>query len=155
MQVATAWIVRGDEVLLEAPDAENPLRGRWELPSVVVDATAQADRALTEALHDRHGLALRVGNWLGSARHGVMHRRLAIDIFRCALRSRRAEPDATRARWFEIGALRSAAVNVWFEKIFYGLRALLTHLGARVRYGEIMSSESTIVSRLPDRWGST
>jgi hypothetical protein len=37
---------------------------------------------------------------------------------------------------------RSHPVNVWLTKVFFGVRAMLTHLGARVEYGRIMREES-------------
>lgn len=42
-----------------------------------------------------------------------------------------------RRRW-----TRSQPVNVWLNKVFFGQRALLTRLGTRVRYGELMRAES-------------
>ena len=43
----------------------------------------------------------------------------------------------TRRRW-----TRSKPVNVWLNKVFFGQRAMLTHLGARVPYGRLMREES-------------
>ena len=39
---------------------------------------------------------------------------------------------------------RSQPVNVWLTKLFFGERAMLTHLGARVDYGRIMREESLL-----------
>jgi aarF domain-containing kinase len=39
---------------------------------------------------------------------------------------------------------RSQPVNVWLNKVFFGVRAMLTHLGARVEYGNIMREESPV-----------
>jgi predicted unusual protein kinase regulating ubiquinone biosynthesis (AarF/ABC1/UbiB family) len=47
-----------------------------------------------------------------------------------------------RRRW-----VRSQPVNVWLTKVFFGLRAMLTHLGARVAYGRILREESPLGSR--------
>ena len=41
---------------------------------------------------------------------------------------------------------RSQPVNVWLTKLFYGERAMLTHLRARVAYGTIHEEESQIES---------
>ena len=43
----------------------------------------------------------------------------------------------TRRRW-----TRSQPVNVWLTKVFFGERAMLTHLGARVPYGALMRDEA-------------
>ena len=43
----------------------------------------------------------------------------------------------TRRRW-----TRSKPVNVWLTRVFFGVRAMLTHLGARVPYGRLMREES-------------
>ena len=40
--------------------------------------------------------------------------------------------------------VRSQPVNIWLTKVFFGLRAMLTHLGARVEYGRIMREESPL-----------
>lgn len=45
--------------------------------------------------------------------------------------------ELARRRW-----TRSKPVNVWLTKVFFGERAMLTHLGARVPYGRLMREES-------------
>jgi len=45
----------------------------------------------------------------------------------------------TKRRW-----IRSLPVNVWLTRVFFGVRAMLTHLGARVPYGRIMREESPL-----------
>jgi len=42
------------------------------------------------------------------------------------------------------GWVRSQPVNVWLTRTFYGVRAMLTHLGARVEYGRILGEESVL-----------
>ncbi len=44
-----------------------------------------------------------------------------------------------KRRW-----IRSQPVNVWLTKVFFGVRAMLTHLGARVAYGKIMREETLV-----------
>jgi len=39
---------------------------------------------------------------------------------------------------------RSKPVNVWLTKLFFGERAMLTRLGARVDYGRILREESPL-----------
>lgn len=41
---------------------------------------------------------------------------------------------------------RSQPVNVWLTKLFFGVRAMLTHLEARVEYGRILREESPLDS---------
>ena len=38
--------------------------------------------------------------------------------------------------------VRSLPINTWFGKLFIGMRAMLTHLRARVDVGEIMKQET-------------
>jgi predicted unusual protein kinase regulating ubiquinone biosynthesis (AarF/ABC1/UbiB family) len=42
------------------------------------------------------------------------------------------------------GWTRSQPVNVWLTKVFFGVRAMLTHLRARVRYGKILREETSL-----------
>ncbi len=44
---------------------------------------------------------------------------------------------------------RARPVSIWLDRLFYGVRALLTQLEARVAYGDIMRAESDIVSSSP------
>jgi hypothetical protein len=37
---------------------------------------------------------------------------------------------------------RSLPINIWLTKVFYGTRAILTNLGARIPYAEIARAES-------------
>ena len=37
---------------------------------------------------------------------------------------------------------RSQPVNVWLAKCFFGVRAMLTHLEAKIGYGEILREET-------------
>jgi len=45
------------------------------------------------------------------------------------------------------GWVRGQPVNTWLTKVFFGVRALLTHLEARVPYGAIWRAESTAPRR--------
>jgi tRNA A-37 threonylcarbamoyl transferase component Bud32 len=42
------------------------------------------------------------------------------------------------------GWVRSKPVNVWLTKLFFGVRAMLTHLSAQVEYGRILREESPL-----------
>ncbi len=42
--------------------------------------------------------------------------------------------------------VRSLTVNIWLSRVFFGLRAMLTHLGARVDFGDLLGRESTVVT---------
>ena len=42
------------------------------------------------------------------------------------------------------GWVRSKPINVWLTKLFFGVRAMLTHLGAQVEYGRILREESPL-----------
>jgi predicted unusual protein kinase regulating ubiquinone biosynthesis (AarF/ABC1/UbiB family) len=47
-------------------------------------------------------------------------------------------------RFLREGWVRSRPVNVWLTKLFFGVRAMLTHLGAQVEYGRILREESPL-----------
>ena len=46
------------------------------------------------------------------------------------------------ATFVKKGWVRSQPVNVWLTRVFYGVRAMLTRLGARVPYGRILREEA-------------
>lgn len=111
--VAVAWIERGGRVLLERRRADNPLRGRWELPAVLLDGERDADRGearLRETLAAAHGLDVAVGPERGAAEHGILQRRLRLSIRPCRLRRGRVA-GREALRWQPADALDGAAVS--------------------------------------------
>jgi A/G-specific adenine glycosylase len=88
VRVAVAWVRRGDRVLLERPGPDNPLRGAWDLPAVEVRPGSDAAAAIRGKLLGS-GLEARVGPFVVRARHGIMHRRLTLEVAECRVRSGR------------------------------------------------------------------
>ena len=100
VRVAVAWIHRSGDVLLERPSGQSPLRGVWDLPAVELEGNEESSRALRVALERRHDLTLSVDPAALSASHGIMNRRLQLELHSCRLRKGRV---AGRAglRWFD------------------------------------------------------
>ena len=86
MRVGIAVIRGGNKVLLERPDEANPLRGRWDLPAVELDRGGFAGEALAHRLDQRHRLRVAMGACLGHATHGILHRRLKLEVHAGTLR---------------------------------------------------------------------
>ncbi len=86
VRVGVAVIRRGDRVLLERPDKTNPLRGRWDLPAVELERGGFAGEALTRHLGERHRVHVALGACLGRATHGILHRRLKLEVHAGTLR---------------------------------------------------------------------
>ena len=109
VRVAVAWLRRGERIVLERPADGNPLCGTWDLPAIEVEADDDAARALRAKLA-AVGLEVAVGPTRVRARHGIMHRRLTLEVAECRLRrgSVAGRPDL---RWIDPGKLADAAVS--------------------------------------------
>jgi len=116
VRVAVAVVSRGQRMLLERPDAGGPFRGRWDLPAVEVASTAAASEALRAAIAARHGLEIRPGERAAVATHGIMHRRLRLEVHTCSLRKGRvASNDALR--WVHPANLSEVPVSGATRKV--------------------------------------
>ena len=112
IDVAVALVRRADRVLLERPAADGPLRGRWDLPAVVV-AAADPHAQLTSYLAKRHQLAVGVGDQLGSASHGILDRRLTLRTHKVTLRRGGLGNISSNEalRWVTLDELSEAAIS--------------------------------------------
>jgi len=88
VRAAVAWIQRGGRVLLERPSNGSPLRGHWDLPATEIRETADPTAAIRDKLR-RARLEVTVGSSIASLRHGIMNRRLTLEVFDCRLRKGR------------------------------------------------------------------
>jgi A/G-specific adenine glycosylase len=109
VRVAVAWLRRGERIVLERPIRGNPLRGSWDLPAIEVEAGAEAADALRAKLAAA-GLEVAVGPARTVARHGIMHRKLTLEVAECRLRRGRVagRPDL---RWIDPARLSGVAVS--------------------------------------------
>jgi A/G-specific adenine glycosylase len=115
VRVAVAWIRRDGRLLLERPGGGSPLRGTWDLPAVELAGDRDAIEALRGKLAAR-GLVASIGRPIGHYRHGIMDRRLTLEVFRCRMRRGRVagRPDL---RWVGAAEMETAAVSGATRKI--------------------------------------
>jgi A/G-specific adenine glycosylase len=115
IRVAVAWVGRDGRVLLERPGDGSPLRGTWDLPAVEI----AGDRNPAEALRGKlaaHALVASVGTPIGRHRHGIMNRRLTLEVFRCRMRRGRVA-GRHGLRWVSAAEMETAAVSGATRKI--------------------------------------
>ena len=115
VRVAVAWLTRGQRVLLERPDNGNPLRGTWDLPAIEVEATANPIDALRDKL-GRRGLDAALGESIARVRHGILNRRLTMEVYAGRLRRGRV----ARLRdlcWIDPARLATKAISGATHKI--------------------------------------
>jgi A/G-specific adenine glycosylase len=110
VRVAVALTRRGGRVLLERPGDGSPFRGNWDLPAVEIDPDSDPRRRIEAALDRRHGLLIHAGVSAGAATHGILQRRLRLELFECRLvRGRPSERDDLR--WIRTADLSETAVS--------------------------------------------
>ena len=85
VRVAVAVVRRNGRVLLERPSRPSPLRGEWDLPALEIAVQADPRAAVAEAMSERHGIEVAVGDRLREASHGILHRRLRLEAYACRL----------------------------------------------------------------------
>lgn len=85
VRVAVAWIVRGRRVLLAKRQQGAVLRGAWDLPAFEHPAGTDPRETLKEALAEAYGLETTAGSAVASLKHGIMNRRLTLEVHRCRL----------------------------------------------------------------------
>ncbi|MCH7779809.1 MAG: A/G-specific adenine glycosylase [Acidobacteria bacterium] len=116
VRVGVAVIRRAGKVLLERPDATNPLRGTWDLPAVELDGSGFATEALTRRFDQRHRVAVTMGACLGRTTHGILHRRLKLEAHGGTLRRGRVGESKNLA-WVALDALGNHPVSGATHKV--------------------------------------
>ncbi len=79
VRVAVAWLTRAGRALLERPTDGNPLRGTWDLPAVELRRGGDPVEMLRQRFA-RRGFDTAFGPSVGTLRHGIMHRRLLLEV---------------------------------------------------------------------------
>jgi len=110
VRVAVGLVVRAGKLLLERPAGDGPLRGTWDVPAVEVDGDAPAAEALERRLHARHGLTVAAGEIVGRATHGILQRRLKLEVLTGSLRAG-AVAGRDALRWVRLDELDEVAVS--------------------------------------------
>lgn len=116
VRVAVALVSRGRRVLLEQPESGGPFRGRWDLPAVQMTSTDDGGEALRDGVKARHGLEIRPGGRTVVASHGIMHRRLRLEVHRCSLLSGSVASNAA-LRWVDPDDLPDVPVSGATRKV--------------------------------------
>jgi A/G-specific adenine glycosylase len=114
--VAVAVVTRGKRVLLERPAAENPFRGRWDLPALELADGADGAVRLRRSLAERHGVEAVIGPSIAAACHGIMHRRLELAVHRGRLLRGRVA-DRETLRWVAPDEISETAVSGATRKV--------------------------------------
>jgi len=96
-RAAVAWIERAGRLLLERPANGSPLRGTWDLPATEIIDDVDPAAALRAKLQCAR-LHVTVGSPIASVTHGIMNRRLTLEVFDCRLRKGRVAGRAD-LRW--------------------------------------------------------
>jgi A/G-specific adenine glycosylase len=116
VRVAVAVIGRASRVLLERPHADGPFRGRWDLPAVELGSSENGRETLRDGIAARHGLEIRPAESVAVARHGIMHRRLRLDVHPCTLRRGRVASNRN-LRWVDPDSLSGVPVSGATHKV--------------------------------------
>lgn len=119
--VAVAWLCKSGRVLLERQHADGPLRGSWDLPATFARDGETPGRAIARALFARHGVRIRPGGVLLTAKHAILNTRLDITVIEAGLLS--PAPRRAALRFADPKALNTVPISGATAKI---ARQLLT-----------------------------
>jgi len=115
VRVAVALVRHRGSILLSRRGPETPLRGSWDVPSVVVPEEAEP-RARLRALLARLGLRATIGDEIAVVPHAILNRRLSISIYSGgAIGPTATAPDGLR--WIRPAGLGAAAVSGATRKV--------------------------------------
>jgi A/G-specific adenine glycosylase len=110
VDVAVPWIMQAGKLLLERPATGNPLRGMWDLPAMELGDGADPPRRIACELSRRHDLEVLPGALVARSTHGIMNRRLRLQVFDCRLRRGRVS-GRRDLRWLDPERLADTAVS--------------------------------------------
>jgi hypothetical protein len=102
--------------LLERPADGSPFRGRWDLPAVELGSTDDGCTALRSGVAARHGLEIRADARAAVASHGIMHRRLQLEVHPCSLLRGKVASNAA-LRWLDADKLSEVPVSGATRKV--------------------------------------
>ena len=116
VRVAVPLVKRSGRFLLERPRDGSPLRGTWDVPALQLGDRADARSRITSTLAKRYDLTVAAGRLAGTASHGILHRRLKLEIYDCRLlRGRVSGQDGLR--WMPLADLESTPVSGATKKV--------------------------------------
>ncbi|MDH3786454.1 MAG: NUDIX domain-containing protein [Acidobacteriota bacterium] len=126
VRAGVAVVRRGDRYLLQRRD-RGPLRGEWDLPSCELPGEDTATGSLQRYLLDRFDLDARLMVVERTVTHGILHRRLTLEIVVGSLRCGRTS-GVEELCWVSRAGLRSMAISGATTKV---LMALSSASGSR------------------------
>lgn len=121
VRVAVAIVRRGNRVLLQRRNG-GPLRGEWDLPALELEDGQPAASGMTQFFDEQLQLVVRWVDGLRSVTHGILHRRLTLEVVVGSLSSGRIA-DHSGLRWSTLDALSSIAISGATTKVLATLSA--------------------------------
>ncbi len=119
-RVAVGWVRRGRRFLLERPGEASPFRGTWDVPAVELpdgsDALVSRKALLDLGIHPDGDTPV------ATIRHGIMNRRLTLEVFACRPPAGGVAGDPDR-RWLDPDRLGDTAVSGATRKIVRAVMA--------------------------------
>ncbi len=113
-RVAVGWVRRGRRFLLERPGNASPFRGTWDVPAVELSDDGDASGSWS-ALIDL-GIRPHGDTPVATLHHGIMNRRLTLEVFACSPPAGGVGGDPDR-RWLDPDRLGDTAVSGATRKI--------------------------------------
>ena len=86
MRAVAAWIERDGKVLVVRRPETGLMGGLWELPGNEIEVQDEAKDRLPAIVREVVGLEIRDPHSVGHVDHVFTHRKLDLEVFRCALR---------------------------------------------------------------------
>jgi A/G-specific adenine glycosylase len=115
VRVAVACIQRNGRALLEHPGDDSPLRGTWDLPAVEFPDATDPRSAIERRLRQL-GLRVRARSTPIRLSHGILHRRLRLEVLDCRI-SRGRVAGRDDLRWIDRSEIGRTAISGATRKV--------------------------------------
>jgi A/G-specific adenine glycosylase len=113
---------RGRRLLFRRGEDEPLLAGLWELPWTGEGAEA-GDGDAAAALGRRYGGRWRLGERLGSVRHGITDRSFELEVLRAEVEAGDEVAEGREAGWFSAGEIAALPISSMVRKVLGALAA--------------------------------
>jgi A/G-specific adenine glycosylase len=106
VEVAAAVLLRGERVLIGRRPAGGLLGGLWEFPGGKIEEGEDVAACLERELDEELGIAVAVGEHVGTFRHAYTHFGVTVHAMQCRLVRGRPQARAhAEVRWVDVGGL--------------------------------------------------